>query len=90
MFKIIIGKLNPLFEGNHESDSKDFIIFILEKLHKELNKKTNYSEQSYIDYIQLEKDSFDKNKMFQHFMMDYIKKINLLYLILFMVLFFLH
>ena len=68
LFKKIIGCLNPLFKGNHESDSKDFIIFILEKLHQELNKKTNYSEQSNIDYIQFEKDSFDKNKMFQHFM----------------------
>ena len=24
LFKKIIGKLNPLFEGNHESDAKDF------------------------------------------------------------------
>jgi ubiquitin C-terminal hydrolase len=38
-FKKIIGKLNPLFEGNHAADAKDLIFFLLETLHKELNKK---------------------------------------------------
>ena len=39
LFKKIIGKLNPLFEGNHAADAKDLIFFLLETLHKELNKK---------------------------------------------------
>ena len=38
-FKKIIGKLNPLFEGMHAADAKDLIFFLLETLHKELNKK---------------------------------------------------
>ena len=73
LFKKSIGKLNPLFEGNHVSDAKDFLHFLLEKLHQELNKR-NYSESSNIDYVKLEKDSFDENKMFQNFIKDYSEK----------------
>ena len=36
LFKQIIGKLNPLFEGNHAADAKDLIFFLIETLHKEL------------------------------------------------------
>ena len=74
LFKKIIGKLNPLFEGNYEVDAKDLIFFLLEKLHKELNIKNNSSEQSNIDYAQLEKDSFIEQKMLKHFIKDYTEK----------------
>ena len=73
LFKKIIGELNPLFKGNHEVDAKDLIIFLLEILHQELN-KINYSDPANIDYAQLEKDSFDENKMFQQFIKDYTEK----------------
>ena len=73
LFKKIIGELNPLFKVNHEVDAKDLIIFLLEKLRQELN-KSNYSEQFNIDYAQLEKDSFDENKMLQHFIKDFTEK----------------
>jgi ubiquitin C-terminal hydrolase len=72
LFKKIIGKLNPLFEGNQEVDAKELIIFLLGKLHQELNKCT--SEKPKIDYDQLENDSFDENKMLQHFIKDYTGK----------------
>jgi ubiquitin C-terminal hydrolase len=74
MFKKIIGKLNPLFEGMHAADAKDLIFFILEKLHQELNKNDKISEESKIDYAQLEKDSFDESKMLEHFINDYKEK----------------
>ena len=74
LFKKIIGKLNPLFEGMHAADAKDLIFFLLEKLHQELNKITNIKEETNIDYVQLEKDSFDENKMLQHFIKDYTEK----------------
>jgi len=73
LFKKNIGELNPLFKGNHEVDAKDLIIFILEKLRQELN-KSNYSEQFNIDYAQFEKDSFDENKMLQHFIKEFTEK----------------
>jgi len=74
LFKKIIGMLNPLFEGFHAADAKDLIFFLLEKLHQELNKLPNEPEQSNIDYAQLEKDSYDKDKMLKHFIKDYSEK----------------
>jgi ubiquitin C-terminal hydrolase len=74
LFKKIIGKLNPLFEGMHAADAKDLIFFLLEKLHQELNKITNIKEETNIDYAQLEKDSFYENKMLHHFIKDYTEK----------------
>ena len=74
LFKKIIGMLNPLFEGFHAADAKDLIFFLLEKLHQELNKLANEPEQSNIDYAQLEKDSYDKDKMLKHFIKDYSEK----------------
>ena len=41
----IIGELNPLFKGNHDSDPKDLIKFIIERLHQELKKKTDVNLQ---------------------------------------------
>lgn len=45
-FKAILAQENPLFPGNEPRDSKDLIIFLLERMHKELNLsnvKSNYS-----------------------------------------------
>ena len=74
LFKKIIGKLNPLFEGMHAADAKDLIFFLLETLHKELNKIKINSEEPNIDYAQLEKDSFNENLMLQHFIKEYTEK----------------
>ena len=38
-FKEIISKENKKFEGSVANDSKDLILFLYEKLHKELNTK---------------------------------------------------
>ena len=35
-FKLVVEQLNPLFQGSQASDSKDFIFFIIERLHQEL------------------------------------------------------
>ena len=40
-FMNIVEKMNPLFKQGQAGDSKDFIIFILEQLHKELKKPVN-------------------------------------------------
>ena len=39
-----INKMNPLFKPGQAGDSKDFIIFILEQLHKELKHSLNINE----------------------------------------------
>ena len=42
-FKEIITKMNPIFEGKQENDSKDLIIFLLDNMLKELNRvKTSH------------------------------------------------
>ena len=49
-FKKKIGEKNPLFSGIAANDSKDLILFILEELHKELNKanKANNNDSTQI------------------------------------------
>jgi ubiquitin C-terminal hydrolase len=40
-FKAVLENLNPLFQGNQASDAKDFIFFIIERLHQELKPPDN-------------------------------------------------
>ena len=42
-FKEVISRMNPLFAGIQANDSKDLIIFLLEKIHQELNVSQNPS-----------------------------------------------
>ena len=42
-FKEIISEMNPLFKGIAANDSKDLILFLLEKMHEELNTPINYN-----------------------------------------------
>jgi ubiquitin C-terminal hydrolase len=74
LFKEIIGKLNPLFEGNHSVDAKDFILFIIETLHRELlPPSNNNNENNEIDFLQQEQNAKDENKM----RIEFIKEFNL-------------
>ena len=41
LFKMVIGEMNPLFQGVQANDSKDLIIFLLEILNTELTKLHN-------------------------------------------------
>ena len=74
IFKQIIGKLNPLFEGNHAADAKDLIFFIIETLHKELivNNKNN-NDNKEIDFLQQEMNSQNEQFMYN----DFIKELTL-------------
>ena len=75
LFKEIIGKLNPLFEGFHAADSKDLIFFIIEKLHKELNKpQQNQNQNHQIDYNQQELESRNEQLMLNKFINDFNTK----------------
>ena len=70
IFKELIGKLNPLFEGNHAADAKDLLFFIIEKLHLELNKNSNQI-QSTQDFAQLEEKSKNEKEMLESFLKDF-------------------
>ena len=36
--RVLVEKMNPLFKQGQAGDAKDFIIFILEQIHKELKR----------------------------------------------------
>ena len=54
-FKKTLEVLNPLFQGNQASDAKDFIFFIIERLHQELKPPDNpQNDFGQIDFFQQE------------------------------------
>ena len=63
-----LEKMNPLFKQGQTGDSKDFIIFILEQLHKELkssNKTINTKS------IKTSLNQYDKDNAFNHFFEEF-------------------
>ena len=71
LFKEIIGKLNPLFEGNHAADAKDLIFFIIETLHKEILGPNKNNSNNEVDFLQQEMNSQDEQKMLNDFLIEY-------------------
>ena len=72
-FRNIIESMNPLFKKGQPGDSKDFIIFILEQLHKELKKPCiNYFPQ----YNNIPFNQYDKNNSFNHFLDEFKKEVS--------------
>ena len=65
----IVEKMNPLFKQGQAGDSKDFIIFILEQLHKELKKPVNNNGSD----KNLALNQYDKNNAFNYFFNDFKK-----------------
>ena len=62
-----INDMNPLFKKGQAGDSKDFIIFILEQLHKELKKSVNRNNTMVNDNL----NQYDKSNAFNHFFYDF-------------------
>ena len=56
-FMETVEKMNPLFKKGQAGDSKDFIIFILEQIHKELKKPINSQSQLIVQPL----NQYDKN-----------------------------
>jgi ubiquitin C-terminal hydrolase len=71
-FRTRVEQMNPLFKEGQPGDSKDFIIFILEQIHKELKKpnESNNKEPSE-PYNQ-----YDKNISFNHFFYEFNNEIS--------------
>ena len=65
-FMSTIEKMNPLFKKGQAGDSKDFIIYILEQIHKELKSKvkTNYTVDQPLN-------QYDRNNAFNNFLIDF-------------------
>jgi len=73
-FKQIIGKMNPLFQGFHPSDSKDLLFFILETLHEELNFVKQNMNMNMNFNINI--DSSNEQSVFKWFITDFCLKNN--------------
>ena len=68
-FMNVIEKMNPLFKLGQAGDSKDFIIFILEQIHKELKDPINTLNNNINVIGPL--NQYDKNNAFNHFFSEF-------------------
>jgi len=75
-FMNTIEKMNPLFKTGQAGDAKDFIIFILEQIHKELKQPINYYYNN-INCIQ-PLNQYDKNSALNYFMNDFRKECSII------------
>ena len=69
-----VNDMNPLFKNGEAGDAKDFIIFILEQMHKELNKPLklkNINETSTLN-------QYDKNITFMNFFNEFTKSTSII------------
>ena len=66
-FMSTIEKINPLFKKGEAGDAKDFIIFVLEQIHKELKKPVKYGNNIKNNNL----NQYDKNNAFNFFMNDF-------------------
>jgi ubiquitin C-terminal hydrolase len=75
-FMNIINNMNPLFKTGQAGDSKDFIIFVLEQLHKELKKVVNApnANNSIIQPL----NQYDKNNAFNYFFDSFKKECSII------------
>ena len=69
-FMDTVEKMNPLFKQGQAGDSKDFILFILQRLHKELKKIVNSNHEN-SPKKKDPLDQYDKNIAFNEFYADY-------------------
>ena len=64
-----VEKMNPLFKKGQAGDSKDFIIFVFEQLHKELKSPVPGANQGNAQPL----NQYDKNISFNNFFNDFKK-----------------
>ena len=71
-FRNIVEQLNPLFKAGQAGDSKDFIIFILEQIHKELKAPINkvLNNQNNSNFL----NQYDRNISFNYFVNEFSKE----------------
>ena len=74
-FMNIIERINPLFKQGQAGDSKDFVIFILEQLHKELKKSVN-SNNGFDNKLAL--NQYDKENSFKYFCNEFKKECSII------------
>ena len=73
-FMNTINNMNPLFKTGQAGDAKDFIIFVLEQLHKELKQSININIQDDNGAL----NQYDKNNAFNYFFNDFRKETSII------------
>ena len=68
-----LNEMNPLFKLGEAGDSKDFIIFILEQIHRELKKKLNINSKT-LDPL----NQYDKANSFDHFFNEFKSEVSII------------
>jgi ubiquitin C-terminal hydrolase len=71
-----INNMNPLFKTGQAGDSKDFIIFVLEQLHKELKKAVKVP--NFNNSIVQPLNQYDKNNAFNNFFDSFQKECSII------------
>ena len=66
-FMNIVNEINSLFKAGQAGDAKDFIIFVLEQLHKELKKPINPNNNLGFETL----NQYDKNSALNYFFKDF-------------------
>ena len=75
-FMNIINNMNPLFKTGQAGDSKDFIIFVLEQLHKELKRAVNVPNDN--NSIIPPLNQYNKNNAFSYFFDSFKKECSII------------
>ena len=75
-FMNTIEKMNPLFKTGQAGDAKDFIIFILEQIHKELKQPICYYYNNFNDIQPL--NQYNKNNALNNFINDFKKECSII------------
>jgi len=71
-FMNTVNNMNPLFKTGQAGDAKDFIIFVLEQLHKELKQPIKTINNNNFNKNQ-PLNQYDKNNSFNYFFNDFKK-----------------
>ena len=73
-FRNLVEKMNPLFKQGQAGDSKDFIIFILEQIHKELKKPNPNRNQNAVQPL----NQYDKANALNFFFNDFQEQLSII------------
>ena len=73
-FRIKVEQMNPLFAQGQAGDSKDFIIFILEQLHKELKRPNKQKKNT----TKAPLNQYDKINAFNYFFDDFQNELSII------------
>ena len=75
-FKEVLGKENPLFKGVEANDSRDLIIFLLERIHQEFGGKKIEKNKNNNNEINNQEDQTNESQMLKLFFDDFREKYN--------------